>query len=779
MAIGMSVQSSARVPASPRSLATSGLPPRVRRSLERALAEVSGALDPLLTAMVDEFEQELFRLADHARNPGLESGYMQALRTFRLNRADLLPHFLLTIEASLACLRTPAPPAAAPHTTDTTTFGGFGALSLVEDAVMDEGTVLREIASRQEGRANLALHLLGQRFGVLAASPGFDAERIPLGPQCLCRAIQATALALQIEYDARVLLYRIFDRVVMASYARILEHLDATLAECGILPALTYVPMRTRNAAPVDAPVDAATPSREGARTPTTRRPDDVTPPPVTPAATHAAQRPFTAWTGELGTQAQDTPEDHETAYRRLEQLMSGRRELLQKFRPRTDESPARQALPTREVTDALHRLQSQTTGRPSPGLTEIKQSLLAQARQRTGEAAVLAPQDEDAFELLAMLYGHLEEDIRSDAPSASLVRDLQIPLLRVALQDHSFFTRQEHPARQLLNTVAESAARWIEEPTVDPRLLVALRHAVAHVIQHYQDDTKVFAEGNAQLQAQLLAQTRTAELQERRHIEAARGKEKLEAAKQRAAEVLRNLIGDLRIPRFSRSLLDQAWADVLTLTLLRHGEDSDAWRRQQAATRQIVDTAVRGDAPHDPELQAHVEASLAQVGYHGEEAGVIAQRLTQNAGDEDDATSRTELAMKLKARARLGEDAERSRRPQLPTRTPEEQAQYDNLRTLPFGTWFEFVMNQQGHVIRRRMSWFSPMSDNVLFVNQRGQRIGEHSLDVVARQLASGTARIVTADRGHLVDRAWQAAIGALRSFAGRGDATLKEQRA
>ena len=50
-------------------------------------------------------------------------------------------------------------------------------------------------------------------------------------------------------------------------------------------------------------------------------------------------------------------------------------------------------------------------------------------------------------------------------------------------------------------------------------------------------------------------------------------------------------------------------------------------------------------------------------------------------------------------------------------------------------------------------------------------KRVGEQSLDSVARMLARGQARIVTAERGRLVDRAWQATLNALRSFAGRGD--------
>ena len=106
-----------------------------------------------------------------------------------------------------------------------------------------------------------------------------------------------------------------------------------------------------------------------------------------------------------------------------------------------------------------------------------------------------------------------------------------------------------------------------------------------------------------------------------------------------------------------------------------------------------------------------------------------------------------------------------------MPACTPEEQARYDQLRVLPYGTWIEFVTNQQGDMVRRRLSWYSPVTDNALFVNQRGQRVGEQSLDSVARMMVRGQARIVTAERGHVVDRAWQATLNALRSFAGRGE--------
>src|SRR5690606_30850609 len=101
-------------------------------------------------------------------------------------------------------------------------------------------------ATRQESRAALPLHLLGQRFGVLAGSPAFDAERIPLGPRALCRAMRDASQTLQVPYEARLLLYRTFDRLVMVGYARVLERLDEAMDAAGVLPGLTFVPVRTR-----------------------------------------------------------------------------------------------------------------------------------------------------------------------------------------------------------------------------------------------------------------------------------------------------------------------------------------------------------------------------------------------------------------------------------------------------------------------------------------------------------------------------------------------------
>lgn len=818
----------------PRTLATAGLPRRVRRTLERALALFSEELERNLSITVTEFEEELFRLADRAgtfASGGID--YMHTLRVVRLNRHDLVPRFMQLVEAGLAGIRRPmqfsTPSRMAPTAVPMVNFRN---LSLVDESVMDEGAVLHSIASRQESRANLVLHLLGQRFGVLAAVPALDSERVPLGPQAVCRAIRDATESIQLDHGARLLFYRIFDRRVMALYPSLCEKLDALLVEEGVLPGLTYVPMRTRagvegggedgddeedaadavneealsgggglrksaasspgtNSSGASSPrADGASPrTRQGVGRPSAEGVARM--PGQQPAGggigglmadqggdgayasggseAFDGNRPHTTWMGQPMPSA--TAVNEQAAFHDLQQLLSRRRAEAEQHNPIPPNQRPQRAIPTNDLLQTLSRMDADPMpAGAAPNIADIKQSLLAQARQQHGKPVALAPSDSDTFDLVGLLYSHLQREIRDDAPAAALVKRMQLTLLRVALQDRAFFVRPNHPARQLLSTVSETAAKWLAEDDFDPQLLAPLQEAVTHAVKHYDGNLEVFEQSNKQLRTHIDTQVRRAETLERRHVEAARGKEKLEAAKLRAEQVLAQTIGEAPLPKFTRALLNQAWADVLTLTFLRHGEGSEEWNRQIDATRQIVAACTHHDSNAEhPALKLHVEAALKQVGYHEDEVEVIAKRLSTNVRDDEDGESRTELTMKLKARVRLGEDTQKARKPDLPPRSPHEHQCYEQLRLLPFGTWIEFVTNQQGDVVRRRMSWFSPVTDNALFVNQRGQRIGEHSLDSLARMMAKDQVRIVTVQRAGLVDRAWHAAMNALRSLTGR----------
>lgn len=735
-------------------LASAALPRRVRRVLEHLYALVCDEMSRQLEHMLGEFEQQLFKHADQARNPAQQASHLETLRTTRLNRADLVPRFLALIESELTTVRDPV---AVGETPDG--LPAFQDMRLVDHGEVDESNLLRTIAARQESRANLPLLLLGQRFGVLAGAPAFDAERLPVGPYTLGRILSEAAHALQISPEARLHLYRVYDQHVMSAYAQLVETMNALLARENVLPGLSFVPIRSR----ATGPRDDQAPRRSE---------------PVDPAI--ARQRPNTAWPGQFdggtgggggngGSGGAGGALD-EDAFGLLQQLLASRRDLMDKLRPGGGgEASPRPTLSRDELSAALSSLQSLPLHQTPPrNLTDVRQTLLAQARQQRGEAAVLSRDDSDAFELLELFYTEIGRELRTDAPIGNLLNRLQVPLVRLALEDRGFFVRDEHPARQLLNAVAEAGAHWVPREEHDPHLNEQLRRAVDHVVDNYDGDAGVFESANIQLQEHLRSMARKAEVAERRHVEAARGKEKLVMAKRQAGEAIERVVQGQKLPKFVHTLLTQAWTDVLTLTLLRSGEDSEEWQRQLEATEAIVSANSAGQRGQvSNALGEDIEAALTQVGYHVEDAGAITRQLVTGSAANDDAASRTELALKLKSRTRLGSEEEDTA-PALPPRNPQEQECWRHLRTLPFGTWFEFDIANSGEVVRRRLSWFSPVTDNALFVNQRGQRVAEQSLDSLARQMTAGHVRIVTVEKSRLVDRAWSAVMGALGHLVG-----------
>lgn len=506
----------------PRTLAVAGLPRCVRRVLEHALTLVSDKPDHSLNTLLNEFEQELFRLADLARNPGSESGYMQTLRTFRMNRADLIPHFMLELgPAWPACAGSPTSLMPQHRPPPLSTRCGWSRIRC--------STKRACCARSQRARRGGAIWpcTCWQWFGVLAGSPALDAERIPLGPQAICRCMRNAGRALQIDHDARLLLYRLFDRYVMSGFARILEKLDTMLADDGILPGLTYVPLRTGPTTQGDAAsAQDSAPRRgrdDGQATAPEAGPRSGSHGRTAPRRATAGERagasrasadnmqPHMAWMGEAPTTDEHGAEAE--AYAVLQQLMAGRRALIGKLRP-IRRSTTESQLNSVDLDRALGLLQSQPaspTGSPR-NLTDIKQTLLAQVRHQRGRHATLSQHDEDTFELLHMLYGQLEGEIRPSAPATALVRRLQLPLLRIALQDLGLFARNDHPARQLLNIVAESAARWLDAEDFDPQVLAPLQQAVNRVVDEYQGDSSVFKASNRQVQAAMQTHAHKAE---------------------------------------------------------------------------------------------------------------------------------------------------------------------------------------------------------------------------------------------------------------------------
>ncbi|HSE11398.1 MAG TPA: DUF1631 family protein [Rudaea sp.] len=739
------------------------LPPRVRHMLTGVLGLCTGTLANSLVAALNEFEQVLAKRAAQARTGEQSRRFHDTLREVRRARADVGPRFLTAIEDGIARFdlgghpgsSDPAPGAAQQP----------DELALVEKGDLEESLAVQEIVTRSEIRQALALHDLGSRFAVLVAQPAFDVEQVPLGPARIIAALRYACAGLDIPAEHRVLLYRAYDHAALSEVGTFYAALNAFFVEHRILRHLRVLaPLRPRAKGGSADEAHAA----EAARA---QGGDGKQPPP-----------PGT------GTDQSD-PE-----------LFTTLRELLAGRRPTHAVKPVgrRYVASADDLQSVLGKLQSKpvlpptSAGKVAPrSVTHLKQDLLDQLHQLSpsGQHLQLSSEDSDTIDLVGMLFDYIEKSAPAKGRTQTMLAELQVPLLRVALRDKSFFTHGSHPARLLLNAIAETGIHWIDESEgeSDPVLLKKMHLVIERLNAEFDGDLSLIERMLGDLSQHMHVLAHKAEVAERRLVDASKGREKLALARETAGNAIAERVAAARPGRLLRTMLEQAWTDVLALTLLRHGENSVAYARQLQVADQLIAAGSSARATGKPPVAAlrqEVEKGLGQVGFHHDEIQAVVRHLLapEEAAREENPESQTQIAMRLKAKTHLGHSAGEEkpmraaalRKAALKLNAQEEQV-LEHLKTVPYGTWFEFATNQQGDRVRRKLSWYSTVTGRCLFVNQRGARAYERTLEQLARDVVRGQANIAAPEQGSLVDRAWKAIVNSLRQLTGRGaDAPL-----
>jgi Protein of unknown function (DUF1631) len=729
------------------------LPPRVMHLLQGTLAICADTMQRALAAALDDFEVQLFQRAEQLRGGEPQHRCFDSLREIKRGRADVAPRFMIALEGSLANIGRdyPAETGAAAQPRQAAPAPSLKDLSLVQTRELEEALALQEFSARAEIRQAPALYMLGHRFGVLVASPIIDAEHLPIGPARFAAAMRHGCARLDIVVEHRVMLYHAFDHVITKVLDDLYAETNHYLIEHGILRHLQVLVVPR----PKDGSADkhaAAPSSNKGAES--------------TPSGYDSSNR--------TTADAHDT-EAFVTMREMLNRRQSGGAGMAgANFVPSNDDvQSVLGALQTRPIAPMIQ--DGKLAQRSVPLL---KQELLANLRQLApqGQSPHLSEEDSDTIDLVGMLFDHLSKNSRPYGSTQSLMTKLQVPLVRVALSDKSFFTRRTHPARQLLNAIAETGDHWLDDrdgPT-DRGLMEKMQLIVDRVLQDFDGNVALIEDMLREMSRHMQTLARKAEVTERRHVDAARGREKLGLARDLAREAIATRIARAKPSLLVRTLLEQAWTDVLALTLLRQGEKSEAYANRLAVADKLL--ASSDNTKASVALRDEIKTALDQVGYHRDDVQTIVQRFFESEPARgDDPSSSTEIAIKLKKKAHLGDDAAAASVPKRDRAHQEfppgsaEARMLERLRALPFGTWFELSIDQKGERVRRKLAWYSTVTGHCLFVNRQGVRTDEKTLQQLAIDLVHGQAIIIEAEQESMVDRAWKAVMTSLRQLVNR----------
>ena len=730
------------------SLAQRGdLPPRVRNLLDGLLEQACAWFEPAILHALDETEHALFKLAERSGNSAQQQKRFEDLREVKIGRADVAPRFLQHAESVLAQARR-EPGVAAPREP----LAARSGLELIDATAFEEDLALQEIAGKAEVRNSQSLYAFSHRLAVIAGMPAWPLESMPLGPAMLAAAYQFALGEMEVSVEHRVLAYRQFDRCALLPAAPFYERANEWLVIQRVLPHLHRPGFRRGEESP---------------------RQDSIAEPSPTEAA---PQEPARA-EAESGARAPERTQDaaartavDANLFETLTHFLHERRRIDGDAGAAAASSTPASRADLQSVLGSMQRAAAPSSGHYDS--EHFRNTLLVKLRRASPEGRPLGLGEEelDTVDLVGMLFDYITRNVREGSAARALLGRLHVPVLRVALGDRSFFTRRDHPARELLNTIAETGARWMEEAGAEPDVASRMERVVERVSKEFDGDLGLFEKLLDDLGHHMQVLARRAEVVERRHIDAAKGRDRLDIARESARGAIMRVIQEGSPSPRVQALLEHAWADALALSALRDSAAGSGFRRRLAVAGELVQ---RGDRPftdsaEDVALLRDLHAGLQQVGMHEEDIGGILAHLHEadagsTAGDRPDP-----IEDALRTKARLGGEAEAPAEPAPAPLDATELALVEQLKHAAFGTWFEFVLGVQGATARRKLAWFSPVTGRCLFVTARGARSEDYTLARLAREMKLGQARVAPVEDQSLIDRAWKAILTILKPQPG-----------
>ncbi len=196
---------------------------------------------------------------------------------------------------------------------------------------------------------------------------------------------------------------------------------------------------------------------------------------------------------------------------------------------------------------------------------------------------------DHMVIDVIGSLFDQILSDPKVPPQMAREIARLQLPVLRAALGDPTFFSSRRHPVRRFVNRVASLGASFEDFGQADARrFLTGVKALVQDVVEGDFDQIEVYEDKLAELEKLIVEISREA-------VDAQGGTTDLLAAKettlrvqQQYAQQLQSELKDVEGPEFVREFLTEVWSQVLVQAAERHGTESEPLQRLRSSAREL-----------------------------------------------------------------------------------------------------------------------------------------------------------------------------------------------
>ncbi|MGI9292791.1 MAG: DUF1631 domain-containing protein [Pseudomonadales bacterium] len=712
------------------------LPTLVQQVSDSATAALLDSVGQLLANCDDIY----FALAEKATSNNEQSMFFESLREVRLQKDNIVARFNSELRD---CFETLAPGPKAPSAA--TELHGTEPLSLVPTAELEKNVALSSMIAKSRVESSEQLYYLNKRFDFLIKHSTVNENNNPLDPAQLCAAFSRATEVLDIDIKARIVLFKQFERVTLGELPGVCAEANQQLIDAGVLPTIAR--------------------TVRGAQT--------------SPRF------------------AQDTAASAPTAdLAQLSQLLSSLR--VQALReqlsiPMFFSTNGGRPIADKELNTLLSDLQSQATEPAATG-SSVREAIdirgllknILQQRKTQGKTDCLSKPDEDIINLVAMFFDFVLEDRQLPTHAQALIGRLQFPVLKIALQDKTFFSNSRHPARQLINEMVNASIGMADSEAETSNALCKKLTDIVQTINNQQESNEnIFALALTELKQYHAIEDSKAAKIEKRTCDTAQAEAMTTRAKAAIRDLVFERLKEVKVPELIQDFLVSDWQQVMFLARLKYGEQSP----EEVEVEQTMDDLIWSSMEHgDDKSQQRLQGLLPELQQR------LRKWLAQTAQTEDsmEQTLQPVLALHAQlaeprssaavARSKLAEDQTEALHPAAEqhktwnemTALERQQVEYKDLTysfikqadDFPIGTWFSVNSETSENIVRCKLAAKLAANDSYVFVNRLGFKVLEMKRKDFAFNLQQQRAKPLQSEQ--FFERTLGKVVGQLQQLAG-----------
>jgi diguanylate cyclase (GGDEF)-like protein len=698
-------------PALKRTLAcVASVRPRPSQDLLKELHQRCDAIGKqLMDLFIDAAEVDLFQGARDAGSNGEQQSLFDSLYQINSQKEHIAQLFLSHVREGFVS-------SMPMRRVESIESADSGELAVVDREAFEDWLSVKALM-RGLGTLTSTMDGLAARYSLLAGK-SCSADTMPFGVPALCYALQRVLSGLKLPLPHRVRLYQCFERAAAVPLPPFYQAINDWLIQSGILPL--WIP-------PIVKPEPA--------------QPAAVAEVPAAPAAVAATAAPASTvvTNGEVASRLYGT----------LRTVMS--------LREKSQDSDSAPQVSNDELLKLLDQLDRGSNAASALGNVP----LLASLQQALGQAhpqARFMDETEHRIELVQGIFDGILSD-RAIAESAKpLLRQLEVPLLKVVLQDDSFLTAPDHPARRLLNQLAVLGSTSDLGNNGLPRFLEKItQQIVAHPTAASADLDRAASDVDRLLKLQNDVHERNLQ----RVVRTYDGQEKLERGNAAVREALLKVFTSPTAPAMLIELLEAGWRELMLFDYVKYGADSHQWGEHLHTVGQLYRWLMTGDETHAVQERRQEAETLLNWIERELEANSPGQyryvRVTRQLrdtliADHIDHDALDMVPVRADDPSWMG-GAVTAPRPRKHVPGDALVRWISRARTLVPGDWLG-PMQRNDSTDDLRLAWVSHDKYRFVFVNRLGQKAADLTVDEVAQKLQQGWQKLDAQTEWSAVDK-------------------------